>query len=138
MIKLPPSPSKAKRARAAGNETPILRAILDAFSHLDYVNAWRNNVGKLRDDTGRLVTYGLCVGSSDIVGVVKVECWTGATGPLGRFFALEVKRPGKTPTDDQLRFLDVVRAAGGAAAWVDNLDAAVAFIGRARDPWHDR
>ena len=36
----------------------------------------------------------------------------------GRYFALEVKRPGETATDEQARFLDVVRAGGGIAAVV--------------------
>ena len=38
--------------------------------------------------------------------------------PGGRYFALEVKRPGEEATPEQARFLDVVRAGGGIAAVV--------------------
>ena len=30
---------------------------------------WRNNTGALKDATGRLVRYGLCPGSSDLIGL---------------------------------------------------------------------
>ena len=36
------------------------------------VRLWRNNVGALRDERGRLVTYGLCKGSSDLIGLRQV------------------------------------------------------------------
>jgi hypothetical protein len=36
------------------------------------VRLWRNNVGALRDERGRLVTYGLCKGSSDLIGLHQV------------------------------------------------------------------
>lgn len=36
----------------------------------------------------------------------------------GKYFALEIKRPGEKPTDEQLAFLDAVRAGGGIAAVV--------------------
>jgi len=38
--------------------------------------------------------------------------------PDGRYFALEVKRPGEKATPEQQAFLDVVRAGGGRAAVV--------------------
>ena len=34
---------------------------------------FKNNVGKLRDERGNLVTFGLCKGSSDLIG------WTPIT-----------------------------------------------------------
>lgn len=40
------------------------------------------------------------------------------SGQSGRYFALEVKRPGEKPTAEQLAFLDEVRAGGGIAAVV--------------------
>lgn len=38
--------------------------------------------------------------------------------PGGRYFALEVKRPGEKATPEQLAFLDAVRSGGGIAAAV--------------------
>lgn len=58
----------------------------------------------------------------------KDECSTGHPdlygiyGPQsahpGRYFALEVKRPGQYATDAQIAFLDAVRVSGGVAATV--------------------
>lgn len=49
-------------------------------------------------------------GVSDILACIK-----------GRFVAIEVKRPGKKPSDLQERFLDAVNTIGGFAFWADNL-----------------
>lgn len=49
-------------------------------------------------------------GVSDILACVK-----------GRFVAIEVKRPGKKPSDLQERFLDAVNTIGGFAFWADSL-----------------
>jgi hypothetical protein len=69
---------------------------------------FRNNVGKLPDKNGRWVQYGLCVGSSDLIGWDK----------HGRFLALEVKVPGKNPTKEQEVFIGAVIMAGGVAGVV--------------------
>lgn len=59
------------------------------------------------------------VGVSDILGVLH-----------GRFFALEVKVPGKlhTLTERQSLFLKRVRQAGGKATVVTSVDEAMAFV----------
>ena len=66
---------------------------------------WRNNTGGLYDKTGRFIRYGLCVGSSDLIGVM----------PDGRFLAIEVKQPGKKPTPEQIKFLNFIREKNGIA-----------------------
>lgn len=65
----------------------------------------------------RFVRYGF-VGLSDIIGQLK----------SGEFLALEVKRPGNTPTAAQHAFLDSVSAAGGVSGWADNLDDAIRIV----------
>lgn len=47
-------------------------------------------------------------GQADILGQLR-------RSHGGRFLAVEVKRPGEKPTDDQLAFLEAVRYAGGVA-----------------------
>lgn len=37
--------------------------------------------------------------------------------------AIECKRPGERPTDEQAAFLDVVRSHGGCAGWADSVEA---------------
>ena len=68
----------------------------------------RNNVGCLKDITGRTVKFGLAVGSSDLIG------WTICNG-AAVFTAVEVKMRGKKPTAQQQAFLDAVNKAGGIA-----------------------
>ena len=45
--------------------------------------------------------------------------------PSGRLHALELKRHGEKPSEEQYQFLADIEAAGGAAAWVDTYDGAV-------------
>jgi len=40
----------------------------------------------------------------------------------GRFVAIEVKRPGKKPREDQLTFLESVRNADGIGMWADSVE----------------
>jgi len=93
---------------------------------------WRNNVGSLERPYGGRVRYGLCVGSSDLIGIVTAVV-DGHT--VGRFLALEVKRPNERPTKDQLLFLRLVQARGGVAAVVSSPTQAVAVVAQAKsDP----
>ena len=66
---------------------------------------WRQNTGVLPDRNGRLVRFGLCVGSSDIVGICED----------GKFLAIEVKTALGQPTDAQLNFIKAVQSQGGRA-----------------------
>lgn len=84
-------------------ETDILQECRLAASSCGAV-VFRNNTGKLQDARGRWVDFGLCVGSSDLIG------WYH-----GRFLAIEVKRPGKSATRHQENFIDAVNNAGGIA-----------------------
>ena len=51
-------------------ETDILKLCLMEASKLGAI-VWRNNTGKLPDAYGRWVEFGLCKGSSDIIGIYK-------------------------------------------------------------------
>lgn len=66
---------------------------------------FRNQSGAVEVD-GRWQTYGLVKGASDLIGALK---------PSGRFFACEVKQPGKYPTKEQRLFLALIHQFGGAA-----------------------
>ncbi len=43
----------------------------------------------------------------------------------GKFFAMELKAPGGRPTEEQLRFIDEVRANGGYTCVAEGLDSAL-------------
>lgn len=87
----------------------------------------RNSVGVAREfDTKthqtRTIRYGLGVGSADLVGCLD-----------GRFFALEIKRPGEQATDDQVRWANMMRNAGAFVATVRSAGEARAALERARN-----
>jgi len=79
---------------------------------------FRNNVGKVEGADGRYHVFGLCVGSSDLIG------WTRD----GRFAAIEVKLPGRKATREQMAFIDAVIRAGGRAGVATSPAEAVAIM----------
>lgn len=103
-------------------ESDLLRDVRLALA-AEGVIAWRNNVGVSRHTDGSATRYGLCVGSSDVIGVLP---------PSGRFIALELKVGRGKTTREQDMFLALVRQSGGFAAVVRSVDDAVAAVRRAQ------
>lgn len=68
---------------------------------------------------GMLQRMGVKAGVSDFILIAP---------PQARLHALELKRRGRKPSDAQLLFLSLVRAAGGVSDWVDNYDDALATL----------
>ena len=111
------------------SETTLLRRVLLAVAPLG-ARLFRNNVGRLPDARGGWVAYGLCVGSSDLIGwtpVVVTPALVGRTLPV--FTALEIKSPRGRVTPEQTAFLAAVRRAGGIAAVVRTEAEAAAALG---------
>ena len=83
------------------------------------VRLWRNNVGALRDQRGRLVTYGLCKGSSDLIGLRQLLITPQHVGRcVAVFTAIEVKTPAGRVSEEQQKFLRLVQQLGGLAGVV--------------------
>lgn len=94
------------------------------------VRLWRNNVGALRDPRGRLVSYGLCTGSSDLIGLRQLTISPEHLGQqLAVFSAIEVKTRRGRPTAEQERFLAVVQRLGGLAGVARSLAEARTILG---------
>jgi hypothetical protein len=68
------------------------------------------------------VSYGLCRGSADLIGIIK---------PTGRFFALELKTKTGKATEEQELFLALVNRLGGYAALARSVDEALSHVKRA-------
>lgn len=114
-------------------ETAIQNKIMLALSDAG-CTVWRNAtsycwVGRVifkESDTITLksahpIQAGLCIGSSDIVGI----------HPSGRFLAVEVKRfaKGSKESKEQADFIQAVRNAGGIAGIARSPEEALELIG---------
>lgn len=80
---------------------------------------WRNNTGVLKNEAGIPIRFGLCVGSSDLIGIHR-----------GRFIAVEVKAKTGRVRPEQQRFIDAVNRAGGIAGVCRSVEDALALIGK--------
>ena len=86
---------------------------------------WRNNTGALRDERGRLVRYGLCQGSADLIGFRRVTVTPEMVGQtVAEFVAIEVKAGSGRVTPEQANFLAVVGEAGGVAGVARSVEEA--------------
>jgi hypothetical protein len=112
----------AQGGRSRMREAAIVRQILlELGNELDF-RLWRNNSGALTDVTGRVVKYGLGVGSADLIGILA---------PRGTMVCFEVKTPDarSQPSKDQIAWGNVitnmgglyvvVRSAGEARQWLE-------------------
>lgn len=100
------------------NETSLVNQLRIFLSKLKVLN-FRNHTFALPDPkTGRLIRGGLCVGSSDIVGIKPIVITAEHLGmTIGQWVSIEVKIPSKKvkPGSDQEKFLTAIRNAGGIA-----------------------
>ena len=93
------------------------------------VRLWRNNVGALRDERGRLVTYGLCKGSSDLIGLRQVLIDQEHLGQtLAVFSAIEVKAPKGRLREEQRSFLELVERFGGYSGVATSVEEAARVL----------
>ena len=85
------------------------------------VRLFRNNTGALLDQSGRLIKFGLCKGSSDLIGFRSITITPDMVGTrVAVFSAIEVKDKGKT-TVDQRNFINVINKSGGFAGVARNV-----------------
>ena len=116
------------------DETPVSNEIQLAFGR-GPVRLLRNNVGALKDITGRLVRCGLgqsgatrVVGTSDLIGWRSVTITPDMVGQqVAVFAAIEVKDQA-TPTPEQEAFIDAVTRAGGLAGVAHSVEEARAIL----------
>jgi hypothetical protein len=106
---------------ASMSETEIQQRIRLRVGRDPRIVLWRNNVGQVQRE-GRWIRYGLAVGSSDLIGILRGS---------GRFVALEVKTDTGRPKPEQILFIELVRQCGGFACIVRSPDEAAAAVDRA-------
>jgi hypothetical protein len=102
---------------------------------------YRNNVGQAEfvSPKGQVsrVKYGLCEGSSDLIGLVSIVITPEMVGKtIGRFTAFEYKQPGasteKRRAELQRLFRDLVNRMGGYAEVLTDPQQALPALARAR------
>ena len=78
---------------------------------------YRNNVGQARDAvTGRVIRFGLCKGSSDLIGWTPVQITPEMVGQtVAVFTAVECKGERTRITPEQVNWLRAVKRDGGIA-----------------------
>lgn len=109
-------------------ETPIVKDIQLAASRAG-ARLLRNNVGALEDKRGRFVTFGLCPGSSDLIGWIPVKITPDMVGQtVAIFTAVEGKTPEGRERQNQKDFIDAVRTAGGRAGFARSVEQAISII----------
>jgi len=98
-----------KRNKTKSERVVLSECLVELSKH--GARVFRNNTGVLWNKAGQPVKFGLCVGSSDIIGIYK-----------GRMIAVEVKATGKRvkPNSAQDKFIRMIREQGGIAFECDN------------------
>lgn len=120
----------------AGGETELQTRIRLEASRKG-MRLFRNNVGGAYMLAGGFLRYGLCndtkklnekIKSSDLIGIKPVKITPDLVGTtIGQFMAREVKTPdwkyrGTEREQAQLRFIELIAALGGDAAFVNHED----------------
>lgn len=87
------------------------------------VIVFKNNVGMYKDQRGNVIRYGLCNGSSDLIGWTPVTITEDMVGKrIAVFTAVEVKknkRGSYRATEGQKAFISAVLNNGGFAGVAD-------------------
>lgn len=111
-------------------ESRVVRQCLLRASRLG-ARLFRNNVGRLKVGE-RWVQYGLCVGSSDLIGWMPVTVTPEMVGTtVAVFVAIEAKTISGALRPEQRAFLQATRDAGAIAEVVRS----VADLEMALAPW---
>lgn len=110
-------------------ETSIMQRIRLVLGGFNGLRIFRNNVGAIEDRFGRWVVFGLCPGSSDLIGWRSIEVTPEMVGrSIALFVAIEVKVPGGKRSQEQKDFVKAIRSAGGIAGFADCPEQAVDLI----------
>ena len=110
------------------NEIELQNRIRLAIS-VPSTRMFRNNVGCIEGKDGRRVTFGLCKGSSDLIGFKAVTITPDMVGQsIAVFTAIEVKTPTGRISPEQKRFTEMVNSFGGIGAIVRSVDEAVSVF----------
>lgn len=103
-------------------EARISAEVREYARRVHNVTLFRNNSGAFKDDSGRLIRFGLANESAAMHKQHRSSDYIGLHAPSGRFVAVEFKAPGwLRPSGDrelaQERFILLIRRLGGLAGF---------------------
>ena len=129
-VKTPEKPKfrlSAPRARESALQAQICQWLRAEQARGRVVWFCRVNGGLAQYGRQRIRNYVLHLRGAKPVGKGYADLHGMLSG--GRYFALEVKRPGETVTPEQMMFLEAVREGGGIAAVVRGFEDAARALG---------
>lgn len=99
------------------------------YKRIDKPGTYQLEAGDWVVKHGNRVQYGLCVGSSDLIGWQPVVITPEMVGQvIARFLATEIKTLTGRPTPEQINFIEQVRKAGGLAGICRSPDEAISLL----------
>lgn len=105
-----------------------IQAKIQAACNTGDTRAFRNNVAKLQV-RGRWVNFGLCVGSSDLIGFHTITIQPHHVGKkIAVFLAIECKSAAGKATPEQQNFIKFISERGGIAGIARSATEAVTII----------
>lgn len=111
------------------NETTVLQSIRLALGRVPGLRLFRNNVGGLKDQQGRFVSFGLHPGSADLIGWRSITITPEMVGQrLAVFASVEVKTPTGKVKPEQENWKQQVTEAGGLAFVARSPEEAAQFF----------
>lgn len=123
--KIPNAPkARLPKAPDAIYEADVNRAIASWARASADVILWRNSRGVAELPNGARITYGVGPNSAaDWIGYQIVQVTPEMVGKrLAIFLAIEAKRQGADPTDDQYKFLSQIQFDGGISGCARSAD----------------
>lgn len=125
-----------------GKETPLMKKQMISLSKLGNVRVFRNNVGtgwqgKIVKNDGkilimqnpRIVHFGLCEGSSDIIGFKTVTITEDMVGKkVAIFVAIESKTKTGKVSENQQNFINFVNRSGGISGVARTEEEATSIV----------
>lgn len=112
--------SKTQQPLFTTSESTILSRVMLRLSDLG-ARVFRNNVGVATAPNGAVIRYGLCNGSSDLIGWKTVTITSDMVGKsVALFVAVEVKSLKGRASSEQKNFIERVKQSGGIAGIVKN------------------
>ena len=112
----------------ANAETMLQQNIRLALGKLPGVRMFRNSVGQAETSDGRVIQFGLCRGSSDLVGYVSTEITPDMVGKrVAIFTSIEIKTKHGRVSELQQNFIDRVQLDGGISGVARSIEEAEAL-----------